>query len=73
MVTVGQYLPPSGSHLPLERYAPPEEFVMALMACPVQGTHEYLARLRRLPTWWTLMLGEQSLEQVEARAALRRR
>ena len=26
MVTLGQYLPPSGSHLPLERYAPPEEF-----------------------------------------------
>ena len=26
MVTIGQYLPPSGSHLPLERYAPPEEF-----------------------------------------------
>jgi len=26
MVTVGQYLPPSGSHLPLERYVPPEEF-----------------------------------------------
>ena len=26
MVTVGQYLPPSGSHLPLERYVTPEEF-----------------------------------------------
>jgi lipoyl synthase len=26
MVTIGQYLPPSGSHLPLERYVPPEEF-----------------------------------------------
>ncbi len=26
MVTLGQYLPPSGSHLPLERYVPPEEF-----------------------------------------------
>jgi len=26
MVTLGQYLAPSGSHLPLERYAPPEEF-----------------------------------------------
>lgn len=26
MVTVGQYLPPSGAHLPLERYVPPEEF-----------------------------------------------
>jgi lipoic acid synthetase len=26
MVTVGQYLPPSGSHLPLERYVAPEEF-----------------------------------------------
>jgi lipoyl synthase len=26
MVTVGQYLPPSASHLPLERYVTPEEF-----------------------------------------------
>lgn len=26
MVTIGQYLPPSGSHLPLERYVPPSEF-----------------------------------------------
>ncbi|MGH7681679.1 MAG: lipoyl synthase [Candidatus Eiseniibacteriota bacterium] len=26
MVTLGQYLPPSGSHLPLERYVSPEEF-----------------------------------------------
>ena len=26
MVTVGQYLPPSGSHLPLERYVHPSEF-----------------------------------------------
>jgi lipoyl synthase len=26
MVTIGQYLPPSGSHLPLERYVTPEEF-----------------------------------------------
>ena len=26
MITVGQYLPPSGSHLPLERYVTPEEF-----------------------------------------------
>ncbi len=26
MVTVGQYLPPSGSHLPLERYVHPDEF-----------------------------------------------
>jgi lipoic acid synthetase len=26
MVTLGQYLPPSGAHLPLERYVPPEEF-----------------------------------------------
>ncbi len=26
MVTLGQYLPPSGSHLPLERYATPDEF-----------------------------------------------
>ena len=26
MVTVGQYLPPSGAHLPLERYVPPAEF-----------------------------------------------
>lgn len=26
MVTLGQYLPPSDAHLPLERYAPPEEF-----------------------------------------------
>ncbi|HEX7078694.1 MAG TPA: lipoyl synthase [Candidatus Eisenbacteria bacterium] len=26
MVTVGQYLPPSGSHLPLERYVTPQEF-----------------------------------------------
>jgi len=26
MVTIGQYLPPSGSHLPLERYVAPEEF-----------------------------------------------
>ncbi len=26
MVTVGQYLPPSGSHLPLERYVAPAEF-----------------------------------------------
>jgi len=27
MVTIGQYLPPSGSHLPLERYVHPTEFV----------------------------------------------
>jgi lipoic acid synthetase len=26
MVTVGQYLPPSAAHLPLERYVPPSEF-----------------------------------------------
>lgn len=26
MVTLGQYLPPSGAHLPLERYVPPAEF-----------------------------------------------
>lgn len=26
MITLGQYLPPSGSHLPLERYVSPEEF-----------------------------------------------
>ena len=26
MVTVGQYLPPSGSHLPLERFVTPAEF-----------------------------------------------
>jgi lipoic acid synthetase len=26
MVTIGQYLPPSGSHLPLERYVTPDEF-----------------------------------------------
>lgn len=26
MVTIGQYLPPSGSHLPLERYVTPAEF-----------------------------------------------
>jgi lipoic acid synthetase len=26
MVTLGQYLPPSSSHLPLERYVAPEEF-----------------------------------------------
>jgi lipoyl synthase len=26
MITIGQYLPPSGSHLPLERYVTPEEF-----------------------------------------------
>jgi lipoic acid synthetase len=26
MVTLGQYLPPSGSHLPLERYVAPSEF-----------------------------------------------
>ena len=26
MVTLGQYLPPSGSHLPLERYVAPDEF-----------------------------------------------
>jgi len=25
-LTIGQYLPPSGAHLPVERYAPPEEF-----------------------------------------------
>lgn len=54
-------------------YAPPEEFVAAVMACPIQGSREYLALLRRLPTWWTLMLGGQTLEEAEARAALRRR
>jgi len=26
MITIGQYLPPSGSHLPLERYVTPDEF-----------------------------------------------
>jgi lipoic acid synthetase len=26
MITIGQYLQPSGVHLPVERYLPPEEF-----------------------------------------------
>jgi lipoic acid synthetase len=28
MLTVGQYLQPSASHLPVERYVPPETFEM---------------------------------------------
>jgi hypothetical protein len=53
-------------------YAPPHEFVLALLACPPQGSRRYFALLRGLPTWWSLMLGDHSIEEVAAQAAARR-
>jgi hypothetical protein len=54
-------------------YAPPEVFVLAVLACPPQGSRQYFALLRGLPTWWSLMLGDHSIDEVLAQAAARRR
>lgn len=54
-------------------YAPPEVFVLAVQACPPQGSRQYFALLHGLPTWWSLMLGDHSIEEVLAQAAARRR
>ena len=53
-------------------YSPPAQFVLALLACPPQGSRHYFALLRGLPTWWSLMLGDHSIDEVMAQAATRR-
>lgn len=50
-------------------YAPPEEFILGVLACPPQGTRPYFALLRGLPTWWSLMLGDRSIDEMLAQAA----
>ena len=46
-------------------YAPPEEFIAAVLDCPPQGSREYLTLLHGLPTWWTQMhLGTKSVEDA---------
>jgi len=45
-------------------YAPPEEFITAVLACPPQGSREYLRLLHGLRTWWSHMLGSKSVEDV---------
>ncbi|MEO8030664.1 MAG: hypothetical protein ABJC74_16315 [Gemmatimonadota bacterium] len=54
-------------------YAPPEEFVLAVLACPPQGSRSYLTLLRQLPTWWGLMVGDHSVDEVREQAMARRR
>ena len=54
-------------------YAPPEEFVQAVLDCPPQGSRSYLTLLHQLPCWWYLMVGDHSIDEVLAQAFERRR
>ena len=54
-------------------YAPPEEFIAAVLDCPPQGSRAYLTLLHGLPTWWTRMrLGDKSVEDAFKAAQHRR-
>lgn len=37
-------------------YAPPDDFVRAVLACPPQGSPEYFALMRRFPALWAGLL-----------------
>jgi hypothetical protein len=54
-------------------YAPPEEFVQAVLDCPPQGSRSYLTLLHQLPYWWSLMVGDHSVDEVLEQASQRRR
>ena len=50
-------------------YAPPEEFVAAVLVCPPQGSREYFTLLHGLRTWWAQMQGDKSVEDAFKAAA----
>lgn len=54
-------------------YAPPEEFVQAVLDCPPQGSRSFLTLLHQLPFWWSLMVGDHSVDQALGQAIARRR